>query len=73
MFTRGLAGRGVGRLGRLGEFVDRNWKEENWLNYQPAGTSLIPGISNTTTVAAAGGTVAAAGGIYLLGKYMKWW
>jgi hypothetical protein len=71
MFTRGLAVRGVGRLG---EFVDRNWKEENWLT-RPGGAapSIIPGVSNTTAAAAAGTTAAAAGGIYLLGKYMKWW
>ena len=56
MFTRGLAGRGG--VGRLGEFVNQNWKAENWLKYSSPSASLIPGISNQT--AAVGGGIAAA-------------
>lgn len=70
MFTRGLAGtRG------LGEFVNSPRKVEMWLpnTFGPANASIIPGIPNATAAVAAGGTVAAAGGIYLLGKFMKWW
>ncbi len=71
MFTRGLTG---GRLGKLGEFVNQQRKVEYWLpNTFGPNASVIPGVSNTTAVAAAGTSVAAAGGIYLLGKYMKWW
>lgn len=71
MFTRGLAGRG---MGRLGEFKNEARKVEMWLpNTFGSQASVIPGVSNTTAVAAAGTSVAAAGGIYLLGKYMKWW
>ena len=71
MFTRGLAGRGVGRLG---DFVNVPRKSETWLNYQPAGAAtIIPGVADTTTAAVAGGTVAAAAGVWALGKVMKWW
>lgn len=70
MFTRGLAG----RLGGLGEFINEPRKTEYWLpnTFGAQAATIIPGVSNTTA-AAAGTTVAAAGGIYLLGKYMKWW
>lgn len=68
MFTKGLRGRGVGRLG---EFVDRGWKNENWLNYQPASASLIPGVSNATAAAAGGGILAALAAAYAAWKLFK--
>lgn len=71
MFTKGLRGRG---MAGLGEFVNQQRKVEYWLpNTFGSNASVIPGVSDTTAVAAVGGTAAAAGGIYLLGKYMKWW
>ena len=63
MFTQGLRGRG---MGRLGEFVNQPWKNENWLQYSPPGASIIPGVSNTT--AAVGGTAAAA-----IAALAAWW
>ena len=73
MFTRGLAGRG---MAGLGEFKNEARKVEYWLpNTFGSQASIIPGLAPTTATAAvaAGGTAVAAGGIYLLGKYMKWW
>ena len=70
MFTRGMAG----RMGRLGEYINQQRRTEYWLpNTFGAQASVIPGVSNTTAVVAAGGTVVAAGAVWALGKYMKWW
>lgn len=65
MFIKGLA--------RVGEYQSRGWKMEDWYKYPNIRSTLIPGVSNTTAAAAAGGTAVAAGGLYLLGKFMKWW
>lgn len=74
MFVRGLKSlKGRGMAG-LGEFVNTPRKVEYWLPQVGGGSaSVIPGVSNTTAAVAAGGTLAAAGGVYLLGKMMKWW
>lgn len=70
----GKAGRG---MGRMGEYVSRPWFVDDWLyksRQQVAATStIIPGVSNTTAAVAGAGTIAAAGGVYLLGRYLKWW
>jgi hypothetical protein len=57
MFTKGLRG---GRLGRLGEFVNQDRKVEYWLpNTFGSQASIIPGVSNTTAAVAGGGIAAA--------------
>lgn len=57
MFTKGLRGRG---LGRLGEFVNQERKVEYWLpNTFGANASVIPGVSNATAAVAGGGIAAA--------------
>ncbi len=53
MFVRGM-----------GDYTARSWKVENWLPQSGAtsnapGTSLVPGVSNTTT-AVVGGTLGLA-------------
>lgn len=48
MFIRGM--------GRMGDYVTRGWKTESWYTPRPvAADSLIPGVSNTTAMAVAGG------------------
>jgi len=68
MFTQGLRGRGIGRLG---EFVNQPWKNENWLQYSPPSASIIPGISNTTAAAAGGGIIAALAAAWAAWKFLK--
>jgi hypothetical protein len=66
MFTRGLRGRG---MGRLGEFINEPRKVEYWLpNTFGPQASIIPGVSNTTAAVAAGGTAAAA-----IAALAAWW
>lgn len=63
-------------MGRVGEYVSRPWYVDDWLwqsRQKAAASTVIPGVSNATAAVAAGGTLAAGAGIYLLGRYMKWW
>lgn len=64
MFTRGL--------GRLGEFKNEPRKTEYWLpNTFGPNASVIPGVSNTTAVAATGGIVAALAAAWAAWKFLK--
>lgn len=57
---RPAAGRG---MGRVGEYVNRPWKEDDWIylaRQKAAGGSIIPGVSNTTAAVAGGGLALAA-------------
>lgn len=58
----GKVGRARG-MGRMGEYVSRPWKEDDWIylaRQKAATSSIIPGISNTTAAVAGGGLLAAA-------------
>jgi len=68
MFTRGLRG----GVGRLGEFVNRDYKNENWLpNTFGSHASLIPGVSNASAAAAGGGIIAALAAAWAAWKLLK--
>ena len=67
----GKVGRARG-MGRMGEYVSRPWKEDDWIylaRQKAAAAQVIPGVSNTTTAVAAGGlglAAAAALAYYLM-------
>lgn len=53
MFVRGMG---------MGDYTTRSWKVEDWLpqaGMTQTGTSLVPGVSNTTTTVV-GGTLGLA-------------
>lgn len=72
MFVRGTLARAG--MGRVGEYVKRGWKEDDWLygamHAGSASASLIPGVSNATAGAVAGGVglLAAAVAAYFMMK-----
>lgn len=63
----------LGRVGRgmrgMGDFVNRDYKNESWLpNTFGSNASIIPGVSNA---AAGGGIVAALAAAWAAWKFLK--
>lgn len=56
----------------LGEFVNQDRKVEYWLpNTFGSQASIIPGVSNTTAVAATGGILATLAAAWAAWKFLK--
>ena len=55
----------------LGDYTTRPWKVENWWQPAAAPATLIPGVSNTTTAAVAGGAAGLAALAALAWYFLK--